>query len=142
MQAIGKTHQKNLVRLLGYCAEGSKRLLVYEFISNGSLEKLIFGDSIVCPGWDQRRRIALNIARGLLYLHEQCRAPIIHYDIKPHHILMDEFWTAKISDSGLAKQVMYIQDEPFRRQSMKSVVLMLEGVTEVAIPPSPSPNSM
>ncbi|KAI9125735.1 hypothetical protein K1719_003153 [Acacia pycnantha] len=113
MQAIGKTHHKNLVRLLGYCAEGSKRLLVYEFMSNGSLEKLIFGDITVRPDWDKRRRIALDIARGLLYLHEQCRAPIIHCDIKPHSILMDEFWTAKISDFGLTKQLMPDQTRTF-----------------------------
>ena len=105
MLAIGNSHHKNLVRLLGYCAEGSKRLLVYEYMSNGSLEKLIFGDSTEHPDWDQRRRITLDIAKGLLYLHEECGAPIIHCDIKPQNILMDEFWTAKISDFGLARAI-------------------------------------
>ncbi|MED6179884.1 hypothetical protein PIB30_004939 [Stylosanthes scabra] len=238
VRAIGKTHHRNLVRLLGFCAEGSKRLLVYEYMSNGSLGKLLFGDERL-PNWDERVRIALDIARGILYLHEECEAPIIHCDIKPQNILMDEFWTAKISDFGLAKLLMpdqtrtftgvrgtrgylapewnkntpitvkadiysygivlletvccrrsldvnvlepneillsgwaykcfvagelhklvhweevdknavenvvkvalwCIQDEPILRPSMKSVVLMLEGVTDVAIPPCPTSDS-
>lgn len=240
VRAIGKTHHRNLVRLLGFCAEGSKRLLVYEYMSNGSLGKLLFGDQRR-PDWDERVRIALDIARGILYLHEECEAPIIHCDIKPQNILMDEFWTAKISDFGLAKLLMpdqtrtftvvrgtrgymapewnkntpisvkadvysygimlleilccrrnlqvnnvsepeevllsgwayrcfvagelsklvpgevidrnvlenmvkvafwCIQDEPFLRPTMKSVVLMLEGITDIAIPPCPNSNSM
>ncbi|XLU49408.1 hypothetical protein S245_044222 [Arachis hypogaea] len=208
-------------------------------MSNGSLGKLLFGDERL-PDWDERVRIALDIARGILYLHEECEAPIIHCDIKPQNILMDEFWTAKISDFGLAKLLMpdqtrtftgvrgtrgylapewnkntpitvkadiysygivlletvccrrnldanvsepneillsgwaykcfvagevhklvhweevdknvventvkvalwCIQDEPVLRPSMKSVVLMLEGVTHVPMPPCPTSNSM
>uniref|UniRef100_A0A2N9ESD3 Receptor-like serine/threonine-protein kinase n=1 Tax=Fagus sylvatica TaxID=28930 RepID=A0A2N9ESD3_FAGSY len=112
MQAIGRTHHKNLVRLLGYCAEGSKRLLVYEFMSNGSLADVLFR-GIRRPDWDERVRIALDVARGILYLHEECKAPIIHCDIKPQNILMDEFWTAKISDFGLAKLLMPDQTRTF-----------------------------
>ncbi|OIV99912.1 hypothetical protein TanjilG_26250 [Lupinus angustifolius] len=112
MRAIGKTHHRNLVHLFGYCAEGSKRLLVYEYMSNSSLGKLIFGDGRL-PEWNERVRIALNIARGILYLHEECEAPIIHCDIKPQNILMDEFWTAKISDFGLAKLLMPDQTRTF-----------------------------
>ncbi|XP_017442754.2 G-type lectin S-receptor-like serine/threonine-protein kinase LECRK1 isoform X1 [Vigna angularis] len=241
MRAIGKTRHRNLVRLLGFCAEGSKRLLVYEYMSNGSLGNLIFvGESQRRPEWDERVRIAVEIARGIMYLHEECEAPIIHCDIKPQNILVDEFWTAKISDFGLAKLLMpdqtrtmtgargtrgylapewnknvpisvktdvysygimlleilccrrnievrvpepeavslcswayncfvagklnklfpwevvddktavenmikvalwCIQDEPFLRPTMKSVVLMLEGVTDIAIPPCPASNS-
>ncbi|OWM91382.1 hypothetical protein CDL15_Pgr017300 [Punica granatum] len=235
MRVIGRTHHKNLVRLLGYCAEQSKRLLVYEYMSNGSLADILFR-SERRPEWTERVRIALDIARGILYLHEGCDTPIIHCDIKPQNILMDEFWTAKISDFGLAKLLMpdqtrtftivrgtrgylapewnqnipisvkadvysfgvmlleivccrknmevnisrpdeivlaswvyknfrarevekvvkgeevdkksleklvtvglwCIQDEPALRPSMKSVVMMLEGVTEVSIPPCPS----
>ncbi|KOM33034.1 hypothetical protein LR48_Vigan01g259000 [Vigna angularis] len=241
MRAIGKTRHRNLVRLLGFCAEGSKRLLVYEYMSNGSLGNLIFvGESQRRPEWDERVRIAVEIARGIMYLHEECEAPIIHCDIKPQNILVDEFWTAKISDFGLAKLLMpdqtrtmtgargtrgylapewnknvpisvktdvysygimlleilccrrnievrvpepeavslcswayncfvagklnklfpwevvddktavenmikvalwCIQDEPFLRPTMKSVVLMLEGVTDIEIPPCPASNS-
>ncbi|CAJ2634770.1 unnamed protein product [Trifolium pratense] len=112
VRSIGKTHHRNLVRLLGFCVEGSKRLLVYEYMSNGSLGKLLFGDQRR-PDWNERVRIALDIARGILYLHEECDAPIIHCDLKPQNILMDEFWTAKISDFGLAKLLMPDQTRTF-----------------------------
>ncbi|KAF8018604.1 hypothetical protein BT93_H3485 [Corymbia citriodora subsp. variegata] len=112
MRVIGRTHHKNLVRLLGYCAEGSKRLLVYEFMSNGSLADLLFR-SQRRPDWNERVRIALEIAKGILYLHDECDAPIIHCDIKPQNILMDDFWTAKISDFGLAKLLMPDQTRTF-----------------------------
>ncbi|KAG7982939.1 hypothetical protein I3843_04G078900 [Carya illinoinensis] len=112
MRAIGRTHHRNLVRLLGYCAEGSKRLLVYEYMSNGSLADLLFR-APMRPNWNERVRIAQDVARGILYLHEECEAPIIHCDIKPHNILMDEFWTAKISDFGLAKFLMPDQTRTF-----------------------------
>jgi serine/threonine protein kinase len=101
VQAVGKTHHKNLVRLLGFCNEGKERLLVYEFMANGSLDTLLFGD--VRLRWNLRARLALGVARGLLYLHEECSTRIIHCDIKPQNILLDEDFTAKISDFGLAK---------------------------------------
>ncbi|KAJ8769553.1 hypothetical protein K2173_005156 [Erythroxylum novogranatense] len=112
MRSIGKTHHRNLVRLLGYCATDSKRLLVYEYMRNGSLADLLF-KSNTRPNWDERIRIALDVARGILYLHEECEAPIIHCDIKPQNILMDDFWNAKISDFGLAKLLMPDQTRTF-----------------------------
>ncbi|TYJ38084.1 hypothetical protein E1A91_A05G418900v1 [Gossypium mustelinum] len=105
MRAIGRAHHKNLVRLLGYCAEDSKRVLVYEYMGNGSLADLLF-KTRQRPDWDERTRIALEVARGILYLHEECETPIIHCDIKPQNILMDDYWRAKISDFGLAKLLM------------------------------------
>ncbi|XP_043804943.1 G-type lectin S-receptor-like serine/threonine-protein kinase LECRK2 isoform X2 [Manihot esculenta] len=239
MRAIGRTHHKNLVRLLGYCAVDSKRLLVYEYMSNGSLANLVFNSSGRLS-WNQRIKIAIDVAKGIHYLHEECETPIIHCDIKPQNILMDEFWTAKIADFGLAKLLMpdqtrtftvvrgtrgylapewhkntpisvkadiysygivlleivccrknmelntlkpeeivlstwvyncfvageleklvigeeadkkilekmvmvamwCIQDEPALRPSMKSVVLMLEGITDVSVPPCPTAPSM
>ncbi|XP_023515626.1 G-type lectin S-receptor-like serine/threonine-protein kinase RLK1 [Cucurbita pepo subsp. pepo] len=102
VNVIGQTHHKNLVRLLGYCDEGSNRMLVYQFMSNGSLSSFLFnGDPK--PSWKLRTRIAFEIARGLLYLHEECDTHIIHCDIKPQNILLDEDYNAKISDFGLAK---------------------------------------
>nr|POE80573.1 g-type lectin s-receptor-like serine/threonine-protein kinase lecrk1 [Quercus suber] len=98
---IGQTHHKNLVWLLGYCDEGEHRILVYEFMYNGSLSSFLFG--VIRPSWQQRTQIALGIARGLMYLHEECSMQIIHCDIKPQNILLDDFFTSKISDFGLAK---------------------------------------
>jgi serine/threonine protein kinase len=101
VQTIGQTHHRNLVRLLGFCNEGKERLLVYEFMVNGSLNRFLFGD--VRLQWDLRAQLALEVARGLLYLHEECSTQIIHCDIKPQNILLDGNLTAKISDFGLAK---------------------------------------
>ncbi|KAK4608243.1 hypothetical protein RGQ29_001873 [Quercus rubra] len=101
VSAIGRTNHRNLVQLLGFCNEGQHRLLVYEFMSNGSLASFLFGVSR--PYWYQRIQIALETARGLFYLHEECRTQIIHCDIKPQNILLDDSFTARISDFGLAK---------------------------------------
>ncbi|KAJ4715251.1 putative Receptor-like protein kinase 1 [Melia azedarach] len=105
MAAVRRTHHKNLVRLLGFCIQSSKKLLVYEFMSRGSLENLLF-EGERRPLWSERIRIALDVARGVFYLHEECEVQIIHCDIKPRNILIDESWTAKISDFGLAKLLM------------------------------------
>ena len=73
---------------------------------------LMYG-AIWRPDWNERLRIALDVARGILYLHEECEAPIIHCDIKPQNILMDDCWNAKISDFGLAKFLMSDQTRTF-----------------------------
>ncbi|KAJ7005186.1 hypothetical protein NC653_009868 [Populus alba x Populus x berolinensis] len=101
VKVIGRTNHKNLVQLVGFCNEGEHRLLVYEYMSNGSLANFLFGDSR--PNWYRRMQIAFDIARGLLYLHEECSCQIIHCDIKPQNILLDKSFRARISDFGLAK---------------------------------------
>ncbi|KAJ9704010.1 hypothetical protein PVL29_005340 [Vitis rotundifolia] len=112
LKVIGRTHHRNLVRLLGYCLDGPNRLLVYEYMSNGSLADLLFTAGKQ-PCWIERMGIALNVARGILYLHEECETQIIHCDIKPQNILMDEYRCAKISDFGLAKLLMHDQTNTF-----------------------------
>jgi len=109
VNVIGQTHHKNLVRLLGFYEEGDQRLLVYEFMSNGSLSSFIFQDAK--PGWKTRIQIAFGVARGLLYLHEECSNQIIHCDIKPQNILLDEYYNARISDFGLAKLLLLDQSQ-------------------------------
>ena len=101
VSAISQTHHKNLVCLLSYCDEGQHRLLVYEYMSNGSLASFLFG--IFRPHWNQRVQIVFGIARGLMYLHEECSTQIIHCDIKPQNILLDEYFTPRIANFGLAK---------------------------------------
>ncbi|RDX94523.1 G-type lectin S-receptor-like serine/threonine-protein kinase RLK1, partial [Mucuna pruriens] len=101
LNVIGLTHHKNLVRLLGFCETGSERLLVYEYMSNGTLATLLF--NVEKPSWKLRLQIAAGVARGLLYLHEECITQIIHCDIKPQNILLDDYYNARISDFGLAK---------------------------------------
>ncbi|XP_006850036.2 G-type lectin S-receptor-like serine/threonine-protein kinase LECRK3 [Amborella trichopoda] len=107
LHVIGRTHHKNLVRLLGFCDEGDQRLLIYEFMPNGSLADFLFGPTK--PSWSERIQLAFGIARGITYLHEECETPIIHCDIKPQNILLDEFRTPKISDFGLAKLLQHNQ---------------------------------
>ncbi|XP_039155210.1 G-type lectin S-receptor-like serine/threonine-protein kinase LECRK3 [Eucalyptus grandis] len=102
VKIIGRTHHRNLVKLLGYCVDGQHRLLVYEYMSNGSLADLLFAPERR-PRGDEKMGIARNIARGLLYLHEECETQIIHCDIKPQNILIDKHKHAKISDFGLSK---------------------------------------
>ncbi|KAM3755136.1 hypothetical protein ACB098_02G017500 [Castanea mollissima] len=105
VQVIALTHHKNLVRLLGYCNEQNHRLLVYELMKNGTLSNFLSGEG-ERPSWESRVEIALGIARGLLYLHEECNTQIIHCDIKPQNVLLDNNYTAKIADFGLAKLLM------------------------------------
>ncbi|XP_071690313.1 G-type lectin S-receptor-like serine/threonine-protein kinase LECRK3 [Rutidosis leptorrhynchoides] len=107
VNAIGRTHHKNLVRLLGFCDDGNNRLLVYEYMINGTLASFIFGDRR--PGWTTRCNIALGVAKGLSYLHEECSTQIIHCDIKPQNILLDEDYNGRISDFGLAKLLLMNQ---------------------------------
>ncbi|RWR76439.1 LEAF RUST 10 DISEASE-RESISTANCE LOCUS RECEPTOR-LIKE PROTEIN KINASE-like protein 2.4 [Cinnamomum micranthum f. kanehirae] len=104
--SIGKTYHVNVVSLLGFCFEGSKRALIYEYMPNGSLDRYIYGEkprNMNPLGWDKLYKIALEIARGLEYLHVRCSMRILHLDIKPHNILLDENFCPKISDFGLAK---------------------------------------
>ncbi|KAK3443536.1 hypothetical protein EUGRSUZ_B03650 [Eucalyptus grandis] len=104
VSAIGQTNHKNLVQLLGFCNEGQHRLLVYEFMSNGTLADFLFSASR--PSWYKRIEIACGVARGLAYLHDDCTRQIIHCDIKPQNILLDDSLSPKISDFGLAKLLM------------------------------------
>ncbi|KAL8506027.1 hypothetical protein ACS0TY_017037 [Phlomoides rotata] len=106
VQSIGSIHHINLVRLIGFCAEKSHRLLVYEYMCNGSLERWIYCKSDhKMLEWNSRRKIILDIAKGLAYLHEECLQKIIHLDIKPQNILLDEHFNAKLGDFGLSKLI-------------------------------------
>ncbi|KAH6804777.1 hypothetical protein C2S51_033024 [Perilla frutescens var. frutescens] len=102
--SIGRIHHVNVVKLVGYCAERSKRALIFDFMPNGSLEKYIFSrEETKCLDWDVKFKIVVGVARGIEYLHCGCDIQILHFDIKPHNILLDENFVPKISDFGLAK---------------------------------------
>ncbi|CAJ1972271.1 unnamed protein product [Sphenostylis stenocarpa] len=101
---IGRIHHTNVVRLIGYCVEGKKRALVYEYMPNGSLDKYIFSKEGSFPlSYAQAYEISLGIALGISYLHQGCDVQILHFDIKPHNILLDDRFIPKVSDFGLAK---------------------------------------
>ncbi|XP_022682506.1 LEAF RUST 10 DISEASE-RESISTANCE LOCUS RECEPTOR-LIKE PROTEIN KINASE-like 2.4 isoform X2 [Setaria italica] len=104
--SISRTSHVNVVTLLGFCLQGSKRALIYEYMPNGSLERYTFGTNINSENilsWEKLFEIAIGIARGLEYLHRGCNTRIVHFDIKPHNILLDQDFCPKISDFGLAK---------------------------------------
>ncbi|KAF8015162.1 hypothetical protein BT93_H0843 [Corymbia citriodora subsp. variegata] len=101
---IGRIHHVNVVQLVGFCFDYSKQALVYDFMSNGSLDKHISnknGDDRL--DYKKMHEISLGIAGGIEYLHRGCDMQILHFDIKPHNILLDHSFTPKISDFGLAR---------------------------------------
>ncbi|KAJ6936194.1 hypothetical protein NC652_011048 [Populus alba x Populus x berolinensis] len=105
--SISRTSHMNIVTLLGFCYEKTKRALIYEFMTKGSLDKFISfegtPDTNFGLQWERFYEIAVGIAKGLEYLHRGCNTRIVHFDIKPHNILLDEDFCPKISDFGLAK---------------------------------------
>ncbi|XP_010470574.1 PREDICTED: LEAF RUST 10 DISEASE-RESISTANCE LOCUS RECEPTOR-LIKE PROTEIN KINASE-like 2.5 [Camelina sativa] len=101
--SMSKTSHVNIVTLLGFCSEGSKRAILYEFVENGSLDRFIARKTSMGIDWMALYSIALGIARGLEYLHHGCKTRIVHFDIKPQNILLDDNFCPKVSDFGLAK---------------------------------------
>ncbi|KAJ9679750.1 hypothetical protein PVL29_021610 [Vitis rotundifolia] len=102
---MGTIHHVNIVRLVGFCADRFKRALIYEYLPNESLEKFIFSRVVKnhSLSWKKLQEIAIGIAKGIEYLHQGCDQRILHFDIKPHNILLDHNFNPKISDFGLAK---------------------------------------
>ncbi|KAF3784442.1 Cysteine-rich receptor-like protein kinase 3 [Nymphaea thermarum] len=100
---ISGVEHKNLVKLLGCSITGPESLLVYEYVPNKSLDQVMFGNDSTILSWNMRKNIILGTAKGLAYLHEESKLRIIHRDIKLSNILLDDDFTAKIADFGLAR---------------------------------------
>ncbi|XP_021738535.1 G-type lectin S-receptor-like serine/threonine-protein kinase SD2-5 [Chenopodium quinoa] len=133
---IGSIHHNHLVRLKGFCTEGSHRLLAYEFMANNSLDKWIFKRNKVNDcllDWPTRFNIAVGTAKGLAYLHEDCEVKIVHCDIKPENVLLDEHFEAKVSDFGLAKLMTREQSHVFTTLRGTRGYLAPEWITNYAI---------
>ncbi|KAL2227040.1 UNVERIFIED_CONTAM: putative serine/threonine-protein kinase [Sesamum indicum] len=104
-EAMLLIRHRNLVKLLGYCAEGKYRMLVYEYVENGNLKQWLHQcQTEVSPlSWDIRMKIIIGIAKGLAYLHEDTEPPVVHRNLKSSNILLDQQWNPKISDTGIMK---------------------------------------
>ncbi|KAK9749079.1 hypothetical protein RND81_02G100900 [Saponaria officinalis] len=104
VEALGKADHPNLVKLIGYCGEGTTKILVYEYMSNGSLDKWIFSSkSSRTLIWTEMKNIIRGIAQGLEYLHDKCDKKILHRDLKPPNVILDDSKNAKLCDFGIAK---------------------------------------
>ncbi|XVF57927.1 hypothetical protein PTKIN_Ptkin07bG0021600 [Pterospermum kingtungense] len=106
IETLESVHHINLVTLIGFCAEKSHRLLVYEYLPNGSLDRWIFNRNPECSlGWKLRQNIIHDVAKGLAYLHDECHHKILHLDVKPQNILLDQNFGARLADFGLSKLI-------------------------------------
>ncbi|KAK2989202.1 hypothetical protein RJ640_001431 [Escallonia rubra] len=104
---LGRLHHRNLVNLVGYCVDKGQRMLVYQFMSNGSLANFLYSEEKRTLTWDERLQIALDISHGIEYLHDGAVPPVIHRDLKSANILLDQFMRAKVADFGLSKEEVY-----------------------------------
>ncbi|XWS54465.1 hypothetical protein CRYUN_Cryun10bG0091600 [Craigia yunnanensis] len=103
---MGQLRHRNLVHLHGWCRKQDELLLVYDYFPNGSLDKFLFEDAPLKGKkltWDQRYKILTGVAQALLYLHEECNQRVVHRDVKPSNVLIDEDLNAKLGDFGLAR---------------------------------------
>lgn len=104
---LGRLHHRNLVNLVGYCVDKGQHMLIYQFMSNGSLANLLYGQEERILSWDERLQIALDISHGIEYLHEGAVPPVIHRDLKSANILLDRLMRAKVADFGLSKEEVF-----------------------------------
>ncbi|KAJ6389637.1 hypothetical protein OIU77_027875 [Salix suchowensis] len=100
---LTRMHHRNLVTCFGYCDEDSNRALIFEHMINGNLEHILLDRNANILSWQERLQIAKDVAQGLQYLHDGCRPPIIHGNLKPANILLNENFQAKLADFGLSK---------------------------------------
>jgi hypothetical protein len=101
VEMLSRLHHRNLVKLIGICIEGRTRCLIYELVHNGSVESHLHEGTL---DWDARLKIALGAARGLAYLHEDSNPRVIHRDFKASNVLLEDDFTPKVSDFGLARE--------------------------------------
>lgn len=108
LMVLGGLRSPFVVSLLGYCAEKGKRILVYEYMPNRSLQEALFrdGNLNMSLNWEQRFEIINDVARALSFLHLECDPPVIHGDVKPSNVLLDSDYRAKLSDFGLSRSKM------------------------------------
>ncbi|GMP52657.1 hypothetical protein CsSME_00018383 [Camellia sinensis var. sinensis] len=103
---LGRLHHRNLVNLVGYCAEKGQHMLIYVYMTKGSLASHLYSEKLEPLSWDLRIQIAVDVARALEYLHDGAVPPVIHRDIKSSNILLDQSMRARVADFGLSREEM------------------------------------
>lgn len=106
VKLLGRLHHRNLLNLVGYCTDKGKNMLIYAYMSNGNLASHLYNEKMQPLSWDRRVHIALDVARGLEYLHDGAVPPVIHRDIKSSNILLDLSMRARVADFGLSREEM------------------------------------
>ncbi|KAH0467813.1 hypothetical protein IEQ34_002846 [Dendrobium chrysotoxum] len=116
--AVAQLRHRNLVRLRGWCSHDHQLLLVYDYMPNRSLDRLLFVPSPTSLGWDRRRQIVAGLATALFYLHEQLDTQIIHRDVKASNVMLDSGYNARLGDFGLARWIEHGEaDHPVKQQT-------------------------
>ncbi|XP_058214815.1 probable LRR receptor-like serine/threonine-protein kinase At1g06840 isoform X3 [Rhododendron vialii] len=122
IEMLSRLHHRNLVSLVGYCDEEGEQMLVYEFMTNGSLQDWLSAKSKGTLNFGVRLQVALGSAKGILYLHTEVHPPIFHRDIKASNILLDSKLTAKVSDFGLSQLAPVMDDEGTEPVNVSTIV--------------------
>ncbi|KAL3653867.1 hypothetical protein CASFOL_003548 [Castilleja foliolosa] len=110
VRLLSRLNHPNIIKLVGYCAEGAEKIIVYEFMPNWSLYDQLQGEKTLA--WDKRMKIAHDVAKALKYLHYEAHPPVIYGDLKPSNILLDELFNAKLSDFGEAQSSLGVKNSP------------------------------
>ncbi|CAL0330119.1 unnamed protein product [Lupinus luteus] len=137
ISSMGRLQHKNLVQMRGWCRKGNQLMLVYDYMPNGSLNKWVFDKPEKVLGWEQRRRILVDVAEGLNYLHRGWDQVVIHRDIKSSNILLDSDMRGRVGDFGLAK--LYQQGEvPHTTRVVGTLGYLAPELATTAVPTSAS----
>ncbi|XP_004515871.1 L-type lectin-domain containing receptor kinase S.1-like [Cicer arietinum] len=137
ISSIGRLQHKNIVQMKGWCRKGNELMLVYDYMPNGSLNKWVFDNPVKILGWDQRRRILVDVAEGLNYLHHGWDQVVIHRDIKSGNILLDCEMRGRLGDFGLAKLYQHGQ-VPNTTRVVGTLGYLAPEIVRVAAPTSAS----
>lgn len=131
IEILSRLHHRNLVSLVGYCDEEEEQMLVYEFMPNGTLREWLSAKSVeTALSFGMRLQIALDSAKGILYLHTEASPPIFHRDIKASNILLDSKLTAKVADFGLSRLAPVQEDDGTIANHVSTIVKGTPGYVD------------